>query len=502
MANSDNKLQLSLLGGMNRKTGPLIIKDDECELALNYILDNVGTLQKRGGYGAIAAAPVANRTVNGLYSFSDSSASTYVSLLVANNSGNTNGVIYKLIGGTWTAEKTNDTASKRTRFTAFVDYIFRVNGADVVATSADGVTWGTTNAPTVITPSYAAVFQDRTYVAHGGTTNKSRVWFSSLPSAGAITWTTATDFFDVNPDDGDELTALENNGNRLLLFKHRALYRWNFGQVDPDRVIGVGTDSQESVKTNFDLGITFFANSHGVYAYTGNRPKLLSRKIQPFIDAVSNWTTTYGGVDNDHYYLYVGNLTVEGRTYNRVVLCYHISLDAWTIFSVGSTVSIFASMVDTQITSSTGGVLCMGATDGAAYLTSFNLIAANGISSYNSDSSASNITAEFISKEYLLKFPERTNLTWIDIFATKRGNTIAYYDLDRQNIFQELEQLTQRITNIRIPNRECNSVRIRVVDVGTSDAQTSSTLEGFNMEHVPKQKRDEPQQLTRKPGYG
>lgn len=711
-----NKLQLSLMGGMNRKAGPLIIKDDECELCLNYILDNVGTLQKRGGYAGFGGIPVANRNVDGLYSFTDSSASTVVNLMVADNNAQNNGVIYALAGNTftvtlsnvanllmgavslkpavsgvspvilgsptsatsnsassltfsfgasagtntmlvvsvsatnagsagipsgvtfngvamerafqnapssgfaqsiwilvapasvtanvvvtftgtveaiicgaqmisgvsqvagtgpvratantailpsatsgsltvtgsgssdflfglftndtnrtqtqdpgqtnvtnatatsaafadtfratlnwktpglWTAVKTNDTVAKRTRFFTFVDYVFRVNGSDVVASSADGYTWGTTNAPLTITPNYGAVFQDRGYTAHGGASNKSRVWFSSLPSSGSITWDLTNDWFDVNPDDGDEITALENNGNRLLIFKHRALYRWTFGQVDPDRVIGTGTDSQESVKTNFDLGITFFANQRGVYAYTGNRPKLISRKIQPFIDAVSNWTTVYGGVDNDHYYLYVGTMTVDGRTYTKTVLCYHISLDAWSIFSVGHTITIFASLLSVGF----GEQLCLGASDGGTALTSFELNPANGTAPYTSDVSATtvNITAEFISKEYVLSFPKRTNLTWIDIFAMRQGNTMAYYDLDRQGIFQELAQVTQRVTNIRIPNRECNTVRIKTQDVGTASAQQSSTFEGFNMEHMPKEKRDENTTLIKKPGYG
>jgi hypothetical protein len=88
------------------------------------------------------------------------------------------------------------------------------------------------------------------------------------------------------------------------------------------------------------------------------------------------------------------------------------------------------------------------------------------------------------------------------MFSTRRGNMMGYYDLDRKNLFQELVQLDTRITNVRIPDRECNSVRVRVLDVGTSASQLSSNLEGFNLEHVPKDKRDEPKQSTRKPGYG
>lgn len=505
MANPDNKTYLNLVGGMNVKVGPLIAKDDECELAHNYILDTIGTVQKRGGYGRfLFTPPVANKSVIGLYSFVKASDSSTTQLMVVNNSGNSASVLYYGSGGVWTISSlTASTASARAYFFTFVDYVFRTNGADVVNSSTDSANWGTTYCPGVITPKFGKVFQDRAYVAHGGSTNKSRVWLSSLPSSGAITWDVTNDYFDVNPDDGDEITGLENNGNRLLIFKHRALYRWNFGQVEPDRVIGVGTDSQDSVATNFDLGITFFANKNGVYTYTGNRPKLISRKIQPYIAAVSNWSTVYGGVDNDHYYLHVGNLTVAGRTFNNCVLVYHISLDAWTVFSLGNQVTVMSTLINVSSTTS-GQELCFGATDGATYVTTFALQVVNGQPPYTSDYTAANISAEFISKEYLLSFPDRTNLNWIDIFSRFRGNGVVFYDLDRQDLFQELQDpLIQRITNIRIPSRECNSVRVRVVDVGTSADQTSSDIEGFNFEHERKGKRDEkPRYATKKPGYG
>lgn len=493
------KQNFNFSGGMNSKAAPLLLKDNESELVLNYILDKIGALWRRGGYGA-AATVMANKNINGIFNFYDVSASTNRQLCVANNSGDTNGVIYRLEGGTWTARKTNDTASKRSRFFALVDYVFRVNGADVVASSADGQTWGTTNAPTVITPRYGAVFQDRAYVAHGNASNQSRVWFSGLPSTGTLSWDTTNDWFDVNPDDGDEITGLENNGNRLLIFKNRALYRWTFGQVEPDRLIGVGTSSQESIKTNLDLGITFFGNQNGVYAYTGNRPKLISRKIQQYIDAVSDWTTVYGGIDSDHYYLAVGNITVDGRTFTNAVLCYHISLDAWSLFTLGHKPTIFGSFIGVG----SGEQMCMGATNGIIYgVVTFRNNPGNGTAPYTADNTTT-IAAEMRSREMILSYPNRTNIRWIDVFALRRTTTNVFYDLDRQDNFVQLNRtLTGRTTNYRIPVAECNSIRIKVTDTNTSTEEVASVIEGFNLEHEPKEKRDEEKvkTLTRARGF-
>jgi hypothetical protein len=475
-----NKLILNLAGGMNRKASALITKDEECELLVNYHLDTVGALTKRKGYTTYASQPVAGKTVNGLFQFNDMSGDSYEQLMVADNAGGTNGVIYYNNAGTWTAAKSDDTAGKKSFFISFIDYVLRVNGYDVVASSTDGVTWGTTNCPATITPKFGAVFQDRIYVANGRSSNRSRFWFSSLPSSGSVTWDTANDWVDVNPDDGDQVTALENNGNRLLVFKNRALYRWTFGQVEPDRLIGVGTPSQASVRTNLDVGITFFANQNGVYGYSGNRPRLLSRKIQDIIEAVTDWTSVNAEVDHDHYYLSVGNISLEGRTYSNVVLNYHISLDAWSVYSLATKPTVMARLIETAPVEN----VYFGSTDGRTYK----------LLDGTSDNTAK-ISAEFRSKEYLLSYPETVELSNIDVFSTSRGTVQVMADGDRRDRPEVVGTLTERVTSCRAPNiRRTNSLRVYFKDSSTNAA----VIEGFNIEYEKTVRRDENANMTRK----
>ena len=494
-----NKLQLNFSGGMNSQVSSLLMKDNECELCVNFHLDKVGAITKRRGYARYNTQPFAGKTINGLFQFNDTSAGFGYQLMVANNTGDTNGNIYYNNGGTWTVGKSTDTASLRSRFASFVDYVFRVNGTDVVASSANASTWGTTNAPATITPKFISVFSDRVYVARGSAANeKSRVWFSSLPDgAGGITWTTATDYFDVNPDDGDEITGLENNGNRLLIFKYDALYRWVFGAVEPDRLIGVGSTSQENIKTNFDKGITFFANPKGVYAYTGGRPKLISRKIQKFIDAVTGWQNTCAEVDDDHYYLAVGDLrfadifgdsaSTNGRTLSNCMLVYTISLDAWTIYSFGDPIKFLAILQNSSAVPGLAPFIAMGSNTGRTYQMF------TGSSDDITATSPYPINGECRTKEYLLSFPNRTNLNWVDVFAEQRVATVVSYDIDRLEEWTTLGDIQYRVTNFRVPGRECNSVRLVFVD---SSRNVQSIIEGFNLEHEPKEKRDEnPRQI-------
>src|SRR3990167_6704641 len=167
----------NLSGGMNEKASSLIIRDTECQRILNYNLDTVGALTKRNGYDVFATQPVAAKRVHGLFQYTNTATpAENTQVMVVNNSGDTQSVIYYNNSSTWTSSKANDTALStvtnfnRVRFATFLDYVFRANGTDVVATSIDvnGGTWGTTNAPGTLTPSFIAVFTDRVYVARSG----------------------------------------------------------------------------------------------------------------------------------------------------------------------------------------------------------------------------------------------------------------------------------------------------------------------------------------------
>ena len=485
-----NKLVSLLSGGINNNTSPLIIKDSENELILNYRLDTVGALTKRNGYDVFATQPVAGKRVHGLFQYTNTSSSVETTqVMVVNNSGDTFSVIYYNNAGTWTTSKTDDTAVatftnfNRARFVTFLDYLFRVNGVDVVNTSnnVNGSVWGTTNAPTVITPSFIAVYEDRVYVARNGVAAGSRVYYSGLPSSGAITWTTGTDFFDVNPDDGDEITALENNGNRLLIFKNRAMYRWQFGQTEPDRIIGVGTPSQECVKTNFDLGITFFANERGAYAYTGGRPKLISRKIQKWFDAIpaADLDDMAADTDADHYYLYLSDsMTVDGRTYTNVMAVYTISLNAWVIYTLNTPIRVMNKLIQSGAED-----IYFGSSNGRTYQWDIGTGDDSGGASGNT---ATPIAAEVITKEHMLSFPKKTHLNHIDIIASQRVGAKVSYSVDRNVDFIPLGELIDRVMRKRLAAKEIQTIRLRLSD----NSFGQSIIEGYNIEHTPIDKED------------
>lgn len=124
-----------------------------------------------------------------------------------------------------------------------------------------------------------------------------------------------SNWFDVGLDDGDYLTGFGDNNDQLLCYKQFSLYRYN--TVSLQKVKDVpGTTSGKSVVNIGDFTIYFHgsnANTRktGFYIYNGANSTLISRAIQPFIDAIS--ASNYGSVvawrEGRKYRAYVGALT-------------------------------------------------------------------------------------------------------------------------------------------------------------------------------------------------
>ena len=514
LQNNMNKLSLDFSGGMNSHTTPLLLKDNESELILNYNLDKVGALTRRNGYSLFST--VSLFYLSGLIGVMNPNTRTGLLYTTTNDAIEVDATVRKTYykgeaDAGWVV--TDDITAKPfqpvtgaaneiypTRFVLFLNYVFRLTGGDaplsfLISTPQTKTTTNLTDTETsaalAIIPSLGAVFQDRVYFNRAADGFRSRLYYSTLGvSGGTITWNTNTStgqWFDVNPDDGDFITALENNGNHLLIFKNYAMYRWIFGQVEADRIIGVGTASQESVKTNFELGITFFANSKGIYAYDGNRPKLISGKIQEYIDAVTNFNWRYcaGHVDKDHYYLSVGDITVNSRTISNAWFVYNILLDAWTIHSLAMHANVFADVGDTVIYPNKRIVFNA---DLASFGFTYNLSTVTY--DLSSTTTQKTIDAEILTKEHLLVFPEKTKLENIDVIAIQGGDTKVSYQIDRNLTGKEgdfiscKERLNERVNTLRV-GKKMHTVRLRLAD----NSQRSSIIEGYNLEHTPQNDR-------------
>jgi len=327
---------LDFSGGQNDKVVNHLMLDSEVRLAENCVLDEIGSLKKRQGYSQIGAQITAGTVILGNYYFVDKDETHSQHIVVCADDADTLVDAYYNDSGTWTkiTGVTDWTNGKKVRFESFLDRVFFTNGYNAPKSWSGSGSADTTDLSNAPTCKYIRVYQDRIYLANEPASNPSRVYFSSVPSSGTVTWDTIDDWLDVNPEDGDTITGLAENSGRLLIFKNNAMFRWNGKSTDADPIIDIGTSSQESVKTM--NGITYFFNRYGVYAYDGGMPYLISRKIQKWIDGIDQTALedVNAEVDGDHYCLAVGNVTVDGTNYKNVVLVYNIHLKGWTVWTL------------------------------------------------------------------------------------------------------------------------------------------------------------------------
>lgn len=338
-----------------------LLPTNAMRLILNMDTDVLGGLRVRKGTTAIGNKITDNKVCLGLYNFRDSGSGTYNrQLAVFNNAGDTNAVLSYNNAGTWTAVGggSSFTASKKLRFETFLDYTFMVSSAFLEPKSWNGDTatdLGTTHLMGAPSGQFINVFKSRLYIA-GTSANPDRLYFSTIPDiSGNITWDTTNNYLDVNPSDGMNITGLVNTGTLMLIFKERAMYRWNGSATDANLVVDVGTTSNESLATR--NGAVFFFNPYGIYITDGGYPVRISRPIERFIKGMS--ASFYGDVvgvcDDDHYYCSIGDTTVDGVTYTNVVLVYTISTKTWTVRSYPERIRAFANFIGT---SGEYGVMC------------------------------------------------------------------------------------------------------------------------------------------------
>jgi len=348
--------------GLNTEVSNFMMPDSQVTEAINVHFDELGNVTRRLGITALGNQITAGNSVLGLYQFINSSGSNNRLLSVVSNGANN--LIYYLDSGTWTSNYT-DTINLKTRFVTFIDRVIRVNGSDPPIAWDGAGAWETTGGVIDLDDmpvgKYIETLKGRLYVA-GVSGNLDRLYFSSLPTGGAISWNTTDitgDYLDISPNDGDNITALKRYATQILIFKKNYLYRWNGSAVEPDPIINIGTYSQESVVEG--KGGIYFHHPKGIFVYAGGYPQEISKAIDGWIRAISsaNYENVNAIADPDHIYFFVGDVTKDSVAYTNVCLRYTISNSVWTVYSYSDEMKIGATYRDgtseTQIVGGSNG---------------------------------------------------------------------------------------------------------------------------------------------------
>ena len=251
---------------------------------------------------------------------------------------------------TWTPQYQNLTSGYKVEFCTFLDGVFVVNFADYTR-YYNGTSWSNvtnvTNAPKA---KYVINYGDNVYLAHldiSSTTHNSRVIASSLPDASYnVTWDTGATgpWFDVSPLDGDEITGLGKNFNRLLIFKEKGLWRYD-GNSLYQFPGAPGTNNNRSIQNVLDWTIYF--HTSGIYGLRENQVVLLSRAIKQIIEGVQsvNLDRICSYSDGDHYYLFLHDVINEeaGLDIKNCVVDLDVARMRWRVGSLAHTPRVFGT---------------------------------------------------------------------------------------------------------------------------------------------------------------
>ena len=323
-----------------------LIPDVAVTESINFHFDRIGAATVRPGIAAVGSTVLTARPAVG---FHNAQAGTALAVF-SNGSSST---IYSYNGTAWSVSLDGGTASVRIRFVDFGSYTIALNFIYNTYSSmrfwnaGSSRHWLNTGTPINPqnmwgrTPQVGEVYKSRVYLA-GDTSvegSPSRLYFSSvISSTGVITWSPTADFVDINPGDGESITAIKRFSLELLVFKPNYIYRFRTSGVDPDPLIKIGTRSQESIVEG-KRGL-YFHHDTGFYKYSGGYPVEISRPIADIVDAIpySQYDNIVAWNDNDHIYWSVGNLTITSEptgniTWRNVVLVYTESSEVWTVYS-------------------------------------------------------------------------------------------------------------------------------------------------------------------------
>ena len=266
-------------------------------------------------------------TCQGLYQFVKASGVTKALAVFDND------ILY-LASGNWT-QGADVTTGSTVRFLTYLDNVLALDGTAALS-SDDGISWiatgGVFDLANIPQGKYGLEWQDKIYIA-GVTGEPDRLYYSSLPITGAISWTDETaEYIDIEPEDGaGPIVGLAKVPGYILIFKERSLKRWNGYSTYPDDLMSIGTQSQESIV--FARQTVFFWNERGVFETNGGYPRKVSRRIQEIVDAVNSSYPVSGWSDKENVYFSIGDITLDGITLKNCVVAYNLDSQTWSLHS-------------------------------------------------------------------------------------------------------------------------------------------------------------------------
>lgn len=299
---ADTQSYSDFSGGLNTRISPVLLKDNESPNLQNVLVDENGAVTRRGGITklnstAVGVSPTSASgisDINAVYQLEQSGGNKYcVAFSSTTGYSSTDGCrIFSVFVSTLTRNSDVNCA-------AYDDKLYCVNNQNL------GITFDGTNdqpingAPTDL--NVIKVFRNRCFGA-GKDTNPSRLYWSNLGDCD--TWTTASDYVDIDAEDGDTIQGINEQFNFLSVCKNYSTYLIQFDNAIPTnrKVINVsrttGCKGHRSI-ANYN-NRQYFASigpnggQPGVYSTDGILITEDTQKLRGSIDTLSNFFSNSG----------------------------------------------------------------------------------------------------------------------------------------------------------------------------------------------------------------
>lgn len=375
---------IPLAGGINRNASHFLVEDGELNEIQNFIYSKIGVLKKSGDYAIKNSQITAGKNILGGIDFAraDGTHEHYVAIDGASNAG-----IYKDVTGTWTSQSQALTAGNKVDFaySPALDTLFVANFADVTR-SYDGSEWSTgeessslsasvsssasssasvsssesaslsvSNSPSSsisssasssssisssVSSSPSAVevvgapkakyiihFGDRIYLLHtvyNGVTHVSRAYRSTTTETSPITWAS-----DAWITFNDIITGGGKVGERMFVGGEAGCYVFTLAD-EKYQISNHGCVSHEGISEYGQW--LFWPSTDGMYLFDGGQDTKISLPVQDYWDAIptANLSEIKAQVRGHHLYIFIGNISLDGRTLTNVVLDYNILQNNWS----------------------------------------------------------------------------------------------------------------------------------------------------------------------------
>ena len=173
---------------------------------------------------------------------------------------------------------------------------------------------------------------NRLFIANNPTF-PSRIWYSESGSHDVFV---TDNYFNIRPDDGDQITFIKNLLGLLTISKDNTIQKlytdgatpssdWEIG--DPLSFTGCAAPYSA---VNTPLGILYLAKD-GIYKFTGQYSILMSDRVTPIIRNISssNFSSVWGEYHKNIYYIAYTDGS-GGASSNDRVMAYDVLVDAYT----------------------------------------------------------------------------------------------------------------------------------------------------------------------------